>query len=108
MWLGFRAGGGFTGKDADPHGNAHAQLGNKGFGEPLTFDNTYYTALLAKPWEDPGNEMRSMIGLPSDHVLPDDRVCRPAIEAYAQSQQAFFSEFSDAYRKLTSLGAQWT
>lgn len=26
------------------------QLGNKGFGEPLAFDNTYYKSLLAKPW----------------------------------------------------------
>ncbi len=35
----------------------HAQLGNKGFGEPLLFDNTYFRTLLAKPWADPTNEM---------------------------------------------------
>ena len=83
------------------------QLGSKGYGDPVTFDNAYYTALLKKPWDDPSNSMASMIGLPSDHVLPDDPVCRPAIEAYAASQQQFFQDFSDAYRKLTMLGAIW-
>ena len=83
------------------------QLGSKGFGEPLSFDNEYYKSLLRKPWEDPGNEMAAMIGLPSDHVLPDDQACRPAIERYARSQQAFFQDFSAAYAKLTSLGAVW-
>ena len=48
------------------------QLGNKGFGEPLTFDNTYYKTLETKPWAGPNPpEMAKMIGLPSDHVLPD-------------------------------------
>lgn len=83
------------------------QLGSKGYGDPVTFDNAYYTALLKKPWDDPSNSMASMIGLPSDHVLPDDPVCRPTIEAYAASQQNFFQDFSDAYRKLTMLGANW-
>ena len=31
-------------------------------------------ALLAKPWKDPSVEMGNMIGLPSDHVLPEDEV----------------------------------
>lgn len=44
------------------------QLGGKGFGEPLTFDNAYFTSLLAKPWLDKANTMRDMIGIPSDKV----------------------------------------
>ena len=84
------------------------QLGSKGFGDPLTFDNTYYRSLLQKPWEDPTNSMGSMIGLPSDHVLPDDSKCRPSIEAYAGDQQRFFQDFGAAYTKLTSLGARWS
>ncbi len=36
---------------------ATAQLGGKGFGEPLQFDNTYYRTLLAAPWADPRNDM---------------------------------------------------
>lgn len=83
------------------------QLGSKGYGDPVTFDNAYYTALLKKPWDDPSNSMASMIGLPSDHVLPDDPECRPVIEEYAASQQRFFQDFSKAYVKLTMLGAKW-
>ncbi len=33
------------------------QLGGKGFGEPLVFDNQYYRTLLAAPWADPSNSM---------------------------------------------------
>ena len=83
------------------------QLGNKGFGDALTFDNSYYKALLEKPWLDKSNSMASMIGLPSDHVMPDDPNCRPAIEAFAASQSTFFNEFRTAYLKLSKLGALW-
>lgn len=80
------------------------QLGNKGFGDPVKFDNEYYTALQRRPWDDKSNNMASMIGLPSDHVLPDSTACQPAIERYAASQDAFFSDFAAAYTKLTALG----
>lgn len=82
-------------------------LGGKGFGDPVTFDNAYYTALLAKPWLNTSDAMASMIGLPSDHVLPDDAECLPHIERYAKDQRAFFDDFAQSYVKLTSLGAQW-
>ena len=80
-------------------------LGGKGFGDPLTFDNTYYISLLQKPWEKRDDPMAKMIGLESDHVLPDDPVCRPAIEDYAGNQAAFYSDFGEAYLKLSSLGS---
>lgn len=80
------------------------QLGNKGFGDPVTFDNAYYTALLEKPWNDASNSMASMIGLPSDHILPEIEACVPAIQQYASDQAAFFDDFASAYNKLTSLG----
>ena len=38
------------------------QLGTKGFGDPVTFDNTYYQTLLKKPWKNPLVYMSSMIG----------------------------------------------
>lgn len=50
---------------------------------------------------------RSMVGLPSDHVLPEDEALRPAIEMYAADQRRFFDDFAAAYLKLTSLGAVW-
>ena len=84
------------------------QLGSKGFGDPLTFDNAYYTALLKKPWAAPNaDSMAQMIGLPSDHVLPDDDECKPVIQMYAADQQRFYNDFVSAYQKLTMLGAQW-
>lgn len=51
--------------------------------------------------------MAQMIGLPSDHVLPDDPECREYIGQYASSQDKFFDDFAAAYTKLTSLGASW-
>lgn len=82
-------------------------IGGKGFGSPDVFDNAYYTALLKRPWLDPKDPMAAMIGLPSDHVLPDDPECLPIIQRYASDQAAFFSAFSEAYVKMTNLGATW-
>jgi len=82
-------------------------LGTKGFGDPVTFDNSYYTTLLARPWDDPKTPMPTMIGLPSDRMLPGDARCLAAIERYARDQALFFGDFSDAYVRLTELGASW-
>ncbi|KAK9812280.1 hypothetical protein WJX73_009877 [Symbiochloris irregularis] len=82
-------------------------LGNKGFGEPLSFDNAYYKSLLNRPWNDPNNSMAAMIGLPSDHVLADDPACLDMIKGYADDQDVFFTDFSASFLKLASLGAQW-
>ena len=84
-----------------------APPGGKGFGDPVTFDNAYFTALLAKPWLNTADPMASMIGLPSDHVLPDDPDCLARIQAYAADQGAFFRDVADAYTRLTRLGAAW-
>ena len=54
--------------------------GGKGFGAPDVFDNAYYSFLLRRPWLDSKDNMASMIGLPSDHVLPDDPECLPVIQ----------------------------
>ena len=79
---------------------------SQGFGDAETFDNAYYAALLRKPWLDPKQEMASMIGLPSDHVLPEDPQLLPAIQRYAADQGAFFEDFAAAYLALTSLGVR--
>ena len=50
---------------------------------------------------------RSMVGLPSDHVLPEDEALRPTIQLYAADQRRFFDDFAAAYLKLSALGAVW-
>lgn len=79
-------------------------IGAKGFGDPSTFDNFYFQALLKKPWLDKKNNMAEMIGLPSDKVLPDDPECREVIERYAGDQAAWHSDFARAFTKLATLG----
>lgn len=88
------------------HAGAHT-LGSKGFGDAVTFDNQYYVSLLKKPWLDPKDPMATMIGLPSDHVLPDDEECLKYINVYAQDQALFFTDFTAAFGKLASLGSVW-
>lgn len=88
---------------------AHApnSTGGKGFGDPVTFDNTYYKSLQLKPWLNTKDPMADMIGLPSDHVLPDDAECRVLIDTYAADQALFFKDFTVAYQQLVNLGAVW-
>lgn len=44
------------------HPSIAVQLGSKGYGDPVTFDNTYYKTLLDKPWERVSAEMAAHIG----------------------------------------------
>lgn len=73
----------------------------------MAFDNAYYTALLAKPWLNTADPMATHIGLPSDHVLPDDPECARFITAYADDQSLFFRDFVAAFKQMTSLGVDW-
>ncbi len=57
-----------------------SHAGSKGFGAYDKFDNVYYSTLLQRPWTNTKDDMASMIGLPSDHVLPDDPELEPMIQ----------------------------
>lgn len=81
-------------------------LGNKGFGNPLVFDNSYFKVLLQQPWKN-GDEMTSMVGLPSDRTLVDDDECLRWVSYYANNESKFFNDFSAAYLKLVNSGAKW-
>ena len=81
----FFAAAGFGTRDLVCLSGAHT-LGQKGFGDPGRFDNTYFQMLLRKPWNDPNNKMAAMIGLPSDHALPENRDCLAVIQEYSKDQ----------------------
>ncbi|GAQ88790.1 L-ascorbate peroxidase [Klebsormidium nitens] len=81
-------------------------LGGKGFGDPTTFDNSYYKILLNKPWET-DTAMTKMIGLKTDRALPDDEECRKWVITYAEDQNRFFLDFASAYEKLVTQGVTW-
>ncbi|KAL2895961.1 putative L-ascorbate peroxidase 6 [Bienertia sinuspersici] len=65
---------GFSTQELIALSGAHT-LGNKGFGNPFVFDNSYYKILLEKPWLSSASGMSSMIGLPSDRALVEDDEC---------------------------------
>lgn len=102
--------GGFDAQELVVLSGAHT-VGGKGFGEPLSFDNTYFKTLLERPWNASGSkmdvEMAQMIGLPSDKALPDDEECYSWIELYASDQDRFFKDFESAYLKLVDTGAAY-
>ncbi|KAL1210357.1 putative L-ascorbate peroxidase 6 [Cardamine amara subsp. amara] len=81
-------------------------LGSKGFGDPTAFDNAYYKILLTKPWKST-SKMTSMVGLPSDHALVEDDECLRWVKRYAEDQDKFFKDFTNAYIKLVNSGAKW-
>lgn len=99
---------GFSAQELVALSGAHT-LGNKGFGNPVIFDNSYFQILLEKPWikASKGNEMATMIGLPSDHALVEDDECLRWITTYANDQEKFFDDFSRAYVKLVNSGVHW-
>ncbi|ESQ53944.1 hypothetical protein EUTSA_v10025686mg [Eutrema salsugineum] len=96
---------GFSTQELVALSGAHT-LGSKGFGDPTVFDNAYYKILLAKPWTS-ASKMTSMVGLPSDHALVEDDECLRWVKRYAEDQDKFFQDFTNAYTKLVNSGAKW-
>ncbi|GAB2242735.1 hypothetical protein Droror1_Dr00019510 [Drosera rotundifolia] len=64
---------------------------------PLVFDNTYFTELLA-------GEKEGLLQLPSDKALLSDPFLRPYVERYAADEDAFFADYAGAHLKLSELG----
>ena len=84
-------------------------IGQKGFGDPYTFDNEYFVTLKKDPWNLPNLtkdelEMNEHIGLLSDRYLAEDEENKKWINKYAEDAGAFNKDFVEAYIKLTKLG----
>ncbi|KAL9994623.1 putative L-ascorbate peroxidase [Helianthus debilis subsp. tardiflorus] len=64
---------------------------------PLIFDNSYFTELLA-------GEKEGLLKLPTDKALLEDPVFRPLVEKYAADEDAFFADYAVSHMKLSELG----
>lgn len=80
---------------------------------PTTITNDFFKLLFDetwvwKKWEGPkqleDKKTRSLMMLPTDYVLVQDKVFKKFAKAYAQDQDLFFKDFSAAVAKLFELG----
>ena len=79
-------------------------MGGKGYGDPLVFDNSYFKALLERPWESKTDKMSQMVGIATDHNIAVDDECLKFVTQYASSQDKFFNDFATSYAKMSKLG----
>lgn len=64
---------------------------------PLIFDNSYFTELLA-------GEKEGLLQLNTDKVLLSDPSFRPLVDKYAADEDAFFADYAVSHQKLSELG----
>lgn len=64
----------------------------------LSFNNSYFRSLLRQ------DALEDLALLPTDYVLANREETRAIVEEYARDQERFFTDFTDAYRKLTRDG----
>jgi len=80
---------------------------------PVTFSNEYFKLLFDEKWnwrkwsgpaqlED--KKTKSLMMLPTDIALTKDKSFKQYAKKYAESEDVFFKDFSDAYAKLLELG----
>ncbi|KAA8901865.1 heme peroxidase [Sphaerosporella brunnea] len=100
------------------HALGRCHKDRSGFEGPWTFSptmltNDYYTLLLNEKWawrkwngpkqyEDKGS--KSLMMLPADYALIQDKKFRTHVERYAKSQDEFFKDFAAVVTKLFELG----
>mmetsp|Transcript_30786 Transcript_30786/g.45607 ORF Transcript_30786/g.45607 Transcript_30786/m.45607 type:complete len:402 (-) Transcript_30786:766-1971(-) len=81
--------------------------------DPLKFDNTYFTNLLEKKWQQrewdgplqyEDAETKSLMMLPTDIALTTDDSFKVWVEKYAQDADLFEKDFAAVFAKLLALG----
>ena len=68
--------------------------------QTLRFNNSFFKALAG------GHHLAAMM-IPSDRAMIDDPECMEWIRQYAADEKLFFDDFSDAYKKMSMLGAKF-
>jgi len=80
---------------------------------PTTLTNDFYKLLFEekwvwKKWSGPkqleDKKTKSLMMLPTDYVLTQDKNFKKYAKAYADSEEVFFNDFSAAVSKLFELG----
>lgn len=101
-------------------GRAHAD--RSGFDgpwdfSPTVFTNEFFRLLVEEKWQPrkwngplqfTDKSTQTLMMLPADMALVNDKAFRKHVERYAKDSDAFFKEFSDAYVKLLELGVPFT
>ena len=86
-------------------------------GSPITLTNDFYTLLLGekwqwKKWKGPAQyedkRTKTLMMLPADMALVQDKAFKKHVEKYAADQDAFFKDFSEVIVKLFELGVPFT
>jgi len=83
-------------------------------GTPTIFNNLYFKLLLKATWTPdervPKFQYKDASGtlmmLPSDLVLIEDKDFKPYVELYAKDKKKFFGDFTAAFTKLEELGTK--
>ncbi len=75
-------------------------------GKPMTedwfrFNNSFFKALA-------GGSHAAAMTIPSDRAMIDDPECMEWVRQYAADEKMFFEDFSDAYKKMSLLGAKFS
>lgn len=80
---------------------------------PTTFSNAYFQLLLSeswvqKKWDGPkqftDKKTGTLMMLPSDMALYNDRTFYRHVVEYSKDQPKFFKDFANAFQKLEELG----
>lgn len=104
------------------HALGRCHTDRSGFDGPWTFSptvltNDYYRLLLEakweyKKWDGPrqfvDKDTKSLMMLPSDYALIQDKKFLPFVQKYAKDNDAFFKDFKDVVVRLFELGVPFT